>query len=127
VTIEKPMWNIKDATVDDGARSPEPRAGLTRDVDGSREGEPRTGSSHFSSHSCPFARVRTKPVLGRDQRQRASRLLPYAASRTLKANVPQGTGGSNPSASAIADQDERWARPGVILPSVRIGGCISES
>jgi hypothetical protein len=56
-------------------------------VDEGRAGKPLTGSSHFSSHSSLFARVRVTPVRGRDLRLRVSRLLPYVASRSLKTSV----------------------------------------
>jgi hypothetical protein len=69
-------------------------------VDGDWRGSRPTGSSHFPSHSSPFARVRATLAPGREQRQRVSRLLPYVASRTLKARDLRGSGGSNPSASA---------------------------
>jgi hypothetical protein len=79
----------------------QPAGGVSRGVDlvplGDRRGSSRVtpeGSSQFSSHSCLFTTVRITPVLAPDQRSRASRLLLYVASRSLKASVPRGTGGS---------------------------------
>jgi hypothetical protein len=53
------------------------------------------------------------------------RSLLVGVSRTLKANVPRGTGGSNPSASAIADQDKRLGGAVTSL-GVRAGGAFLE-